>query len=206
VLDVHGQVVRQASQLYRLSGPVRQMDQAQRGAILFFRQPELAPGSYTLEVAIHDGLARRSGVHRSSFVVPETAASLQVSSLAVVERVERLRPEDRPRDNPLYAANLLVYPNLGEPIRKARDKTLAFYVVVIPGPGVAPQATLEVFRDGQAVGQSPTTFGAADESGRIAHLAQLSVERLSPGSYTLRLTVTQGNSREVRDTIFRLID
>jgi hypothetical protein len=85
--------VRANSQPYHLSGPVQQVDQARHGEILFFRQPPLGPSTYTLEVAVHDALAARSGVHRSSFVVPDsTPHDLQVSNLVLVERAERVNP------------------------------------------------------------------------------------------------------------------
>ncbi len=206
IVGAGGEVVRKASQQYRLSGPAAQMEQAQRGEVLFFRQPALPPGSYTLEVAVHDALAIRSGVHRSTFVVPETTPLLQVSSLVVVQRIERVKPEERDKDNPLYAGDLLLYPNLGEPIHASRDKDLTFYLVVKPGTGAVPQAALEVLRGGEAVAQSPTTLPAAGASGRITHIAQISVERLPPGRYTLRLTVTQAERREVRDAMFQVMN
>jgi hypothetical protein len=106
----------------------------------------------------------------------------------------------------LYAGEALVYPNLGEPIRTSRDTALTFYVVVMPGPGALPQAMLEILRDGQVVAQGPTTLPTADASGRIEHVAQLPVGTLSSGRYTLRLTVSQGERREVREVAFELVD
>jgi hypothetical protein len=81
IVDARGTTVRKSSQPYRLAGLVRQMEQAKRGQILFFRQPQLAPGAYTLEAAVHDALSGRTGVRRAGFVVPEgSAKTLQVSS------------------------------------------------------------------------------------------------------------------------------
>jgi hypothetical protein len=207
VIDARGEVLRQASQPYRLAGPIQQIDQARRGEVLFFRQPAFGPGSYTLEVAVHDALATRSGVYRAAFVVPETTPqSLQVSSLVLVQRTERTNPEERQTDNPLYSGELLVYPNLGQAIRKSGEKAITCYAVVIPGSGAAPQATLEILREGHTVATAPLALPAAKTSGRIEHLAQLSIDTLSSGRYTLRLTVTQGVRREVRDAAFELID
>ena len=206
IVGAGGEVVRKASQQYRLNGPVTQMEQAQRGEVLFFRQPALPPGSYTLEVAVHDALAIRSSVRRSTFVVPEITPSLQVSSLVVVQRTERVKPEERDKNNPLYAGDVLVYPNLGEPIRASRERSLTYYVLVAPGSGPPPQATLEVLHDGLVVSQSPAALSAAGASGRMAQLAQISIEGVASGRYTLRVTVTQGDRREVRDASFQLID
>lgn len=207
IVDGQGEVIRKASQLYRLSVPAQQLDAAKRGEVLFFRQPALGPGSYTLEVAVHDAFATRAGVIRSTFVVPEAAPqSLQVSSLVLVGRAEQVRTEERPQDNPLFVGEVLIYPNLGEPIRKSRDKALTFFIAVTAGSGAVPHATVEIIREGQTLAQAPSTLPDADASGRIQHIAQVSVETLSPGRYTLRLTVSQGERREVREAAFALID
>ena len=207
VVDARGEVIRKASQPYRLSVPAQQLEAAKRGDVLFFRQPELAPGSYTLEVAVHDTFATRSAVRRTAFTVPATAPqSLQVSSLVLVRRAEQVRAEERPKDNPLFVGDVLIYPNLGEPIQKSREKALTFFVAVTAGSGAALQAAVEILRDGQTLARAPSALPAAGPSGRIEHIAQVSIDALSPGRYTLRLTVSQHEQREVREALFTLID
>lgn len=206
IVDAGGRVRRKASQPYRLSGPVTQIDQARKGEILFFRQPSVPPGHYTLEVALHDALAARASVQRTSFVVPESApSSLQVSSLVIVQRAERIKPEEQSKGNPLSAGDVLLYPNLGEAVQKARQKTLALYAMIVPTAGDAPAASLEVFRDGVTIARTPVPLGALDASGRIRCLTQFSLEPLSRGNYTLRLTVTQGQIRETRETALQIV-
>jgi hypothetical protein len=194
IVDSAGAVVRKSSQPYRLSGPLSQTDQAQRGEILFFRQPALGPGRYTLEVAVHDALAMRSGVRRSPFVVPEsTVSSLQVSTLVLVARGERGTPGESVKNNPLSVGDVLIYPNLGEPINTSKVKAVTFFVVVTAGSSAAPQAMVEILRDGQAVAHGPTVLASADATGEIRHLAQASVDTLDPGRYTLRLTIVRAS-------------
>ncbi|MDP9324281.1 MAG: VWA domain-containing protein [Acidobacteriota bacterium] len=207
IVDSKGEVIRKSSQPYRLSGPLQQIEQAQRGDVLFFRQPALPAGTYTVEVAVHDALATRSGVRRETFIVPEAVPqSLQVSSLVLVARGERVQPDQRAQDNPLYVGDILIYPNLGEPIRKSREKALTFLVVVRPDTGSAPQATVEILRDGQVLAQAPSVLPGADASGRIQHIGQVSIDALSPGRYSLRLTTTQGTRSVVRVAVFELMD
>jgi VWFA-related protein len=206
IVDARGEVIRKSSQPYHLSGPVQQMDQMQRGDILFFRQPMLNPGSYTLEVAVHDALAGRSGVHRTAFVVPDrTPEALQVSSVVMVQRREQVRAEERQKDNPLYLGKSLIYPNVGSPVHKS-NKTLAFFVLVTAGSGAAPSATLEILRGGQTLSRAPCALPAPGSSGQIEYLEQVSIETLSPGNYTLRLTVSQGERREVREAVFEIVN
>lgn len=201
-----GEVARKGSQPYRLTGALEQLDAARRGQVLFFRQPTLDAGAYTLEVAIHDALADRAGVFRAPMVVPASApGSLQVSSLVVVERAERVGPDDVQKDNPLHVNGVLVYPNIGEPIRKSRG-TLPFYIVITPGSGAAPAASLEILREGATVAALPVTLSAPDPAGRIAHIASLPTATLPVGRYVIRVIVTQADRREVREAVFELID
>jgi hypothetical protein len=203
ILDSRGLAVRKSSQPYRLTGPWQQMDQAQRGDVLFFRQPSMEPGSYTLEVAVHDALADKTGVQRTTFTVPSVAdRALNVGDLVVVHHAERVPANERQSNNPLYFGEVVIYPNMGEALVKARDKALTFYVVVAPGVLVTPSATLEVLRGAEVVARSPVALPQPDTSGRIAHVAQVPLDALPPGRYTLRLTVTHGNQKEVRETAF----
>jgi VWFA-related protein len=207
IVDAGGEVIRQSSQPYRLSGPMGQIDQAQQGAVLFFRQPTLEPGAYSLEVAVHDALASRSGVRRMTFIVPEVARQfVQVSSLVLVARAERVPPEERSQSNPLYVRDMLIYPNLGESIRKSRDDAVTFFVEVKTPSVSSPTAIMEVLRDGSRLSQAPVSLPDADESGRIRYIAKVPVDALPPGRYALRLTVTQGERREVRQAAFELIE
>jgi hypothetical protein len=63
---------------------------------------------------------------------------------------------------------------------------------------------VETLRDGQAIAQAPIVLADADSSGRIQHIAQASVDTLDPGRYTLRVTIRQGERREIRDALFEL--
>ena len=203
ILDSRGLAVRKSSQPYRLTGPLKQMDQAQRGDVLFFRQPSMEPGSYTLEVAVHDALAGKTGVQRMTFTVPAGGAdALRVGDLVVVHHTERVAPAERQANNPLYFGDVVIYPNMGEPLAKSRDKAVTFYVVLAPGALVTPGTTLEILRGEEVVSRSPVALPKPDTSGRIAHVAQVPLDALPPGRYTLRLIVTQGNQKEVRETAF----
>jgi VWFA-related protein len=203
ILDSRGLAVRKSSQPYRLTGPLKQMDQAQRGNVLFFRQPSMEPGRYTLEVAVHDALAGKTGVQRTTFTVPAGGAdALRLGDLIIVHHAERVPPAERQANNPLYFDDVVIYPNMGQPLAKSRDKAVTFYVVVAPGVLVTPRATLEMLRGEEVVSRSPVALPKPDTGGRIAHVAQVPLDALPPGRYTLRLTVTQGNQKEVRETPF----
>ena len=72
------------------------------------------------------------------------------------------------------------------------------------GSGAARQATVEILRDGQAVAHGPTVLAGGDASGEIRHIAQAAIDTRDPGRYTLQLTISQGERREIRDAGFEL--
>ncbi len=89
VKHASGEIVRKGSQPYRLTGPAADRDRTQKGEVLFYRQPELPPGRYTVEGVVHDALASRAGVARLPLEVPADTG-VRVSSLVIVSRTERL--------------------------------------------------------------------------------------------------------------------
>ena len=207
IRNASGDVVRKASQPYRMSGPAAQLEASKRGDVLFFRQPDLPPGTYTLESAVHDALDQKAGASTSSFVVPAvTPGALVASSLLIVRRTEKIPAAERSADNPLYFGDLLLYPNIGEPLRKAADKTLAFFLTVDPAPGAPPTAALEILQKGQSLAQLPMELTKPDASGRIAHAGQLPLASFPAGQYVLRVTVSQGAQKEARDATFTVVE
>jgi VWFA-related protein len=205
IVDAQGRVVQKLSQPYRIAGPEQQMDDARRGNILFFRQPMLGPGTYTLEAALHDVFASKMSVRRSTFVVPNEPDGLQVSSLVLVRQSERVPPQERAADNPLYVGDVLLYPRLGEPIRASQHLALTLFVAVSSAAGTAPTASLELVRGTEKVAQGPMTLSAPDASGKIRHVAQVPIDALAPGGYTLRLIVDDGQRQVTRTAEFELI-
>ena len=124
----------------------------------------------------------------------------------IVHRTERVPATERRGDNPLYFGDLLLYPNLGEPLGKAKDKTLSFYLIVDPASGGVASATLEIMQGTQSLAQLPMELPKPDTSGRISHVAQLPLASFPPGSYVLRITLTQGGQKEVRDAPFTVVE
>lgn len=202
-----GDIVRKASQPYQIDGPLGELEKMQRGEVIFFRKPTLPAGSYTLEAVAHDAVGHKDGVASRTVNVPDVKpGQLAVSSLLIVRRTERVPPGEKNSDNPLYVGDLLLYPNLGEPLRKSTDKTLSFYLSVQPGAGLAPGATLELLHNGKPLAQAPLQLAAAGADGRIQHTAQLPLANFPPGEYGLRISVTQGSAKEVRDASFTVIE
>jgi hypothetical protein len=174
--------------------------------VLFFRQPTLPPGSYTLEYVVHDALSERAGAGLAPVSVPDKhAGQPQVSSLMIVSRTERVPAAERDATNPLYYGDVLLYPSLGEPISKRQTSALTFAFNLIPG-GAPARASLTLLQGQRALGETPLSLGAPDVQGRIWHVSQLPIANLAPGEYVLGLTVAAGDRIETRHATFRVVE
>lgn len=205
VRDAQGQVVHKASEEYALSGPAAIIEQSRAGELLFYRQPQLAPGLYTLEAIVRDSRSGKASVRVSSLEVPRvTETALRVGTPFIVQRAQAVPAGEAEAGNPLYFGDVLLYPNLGQPLSKVTDKELAFGFTAYDGHDGPVEATLELVRSGQPVATVPLALGGADKEGRINQISKLPLEPLAPGAYELRVTVKTGNQRVTRGVPFAI--
>ena len=206
-LDPQNQVVRKVSQHYEVKGPLADIERAKQGTVIFYREPELPPGVYTMETVVHDAPSGKSSVRLGTVEVPKTdAAQLRMSSLILVKRGEKVPASDRRSGNPLLVNDVILYPNLGEPVSKA-TKEVGFYVAAYPASGgAAPEASIELLLDGKLIAQLPIPLAAVDASGRIQQTGRLPLAQLTPGTYDLRAVVKQGAEQVFRSTMLRITE
>ena len=131
IRDGQGREVQRLGQQYLLGGDTKDLDAAKRGEILFYREPDLAPGVYTMESIVFDIVAQQGSVRVATLTVPGPApTALGMSSLVLVSRIEDLGEAFTPSSPvvaPLYVGRTLIYPNLGEPIARSASSELPFY-------------------------------------------------------------------------------
>jgi hypothetical protein len=206
-LDERNQVVRKVSQHYEVQGPLANLERAKQGEILFYREPELQPGVYTMEAIVHDNPTGQASVRFATVEVPRIEPSrVRASSLILTRRAERIDAKDRRTDNPLLVNDILVYPNLGEAVSR-KSKEVGFFVTVYPAAGgPAPQATLQLLGNGKPLAEQPLPLAAADAQGRIQQTGRLPIDQLAPGTYDLRVVVQQGSTRLSRSTLLRIVE
>jgi VWFA-related protein len=207
-----GDLVEKVSQQYHLTGKIAEIEAAKHGEILFYRQPVLAPGVYTVETAVTDTVGGRASAKVSTLEIPKpTEDRLRVSSLLVIKRAERVTGPDRHPDNPLYVGDLLLYPNGGEPLSRGRDRDLSFYYIVYRQAAAGkttetaaktPETTVELRRNGRTLARLPVTLGPADAHGRIQQMSRFPLETLTDGTYELCLFVHDGHRTIERSTFF----
>ena len=206
-LDKDNQVARKVSQHYEVKGPIGEIDRAKQGEVLFYREPELAPGVYTMETVVFDAPSNKSSVRFSTVEVPRTdIAKLRMSSLVLVKRGEKVGPKDKRAENPLMVNDTVLYPNLGEPVSKA-SKEVAFFFTAYPAQGgPAPESAIELMLNGKMIAQVPMALAAADAMGRIQQVGRLPLDQLAPDTYELRAVVKQGNDQVFRSTMLRVVE
>jgi hypothetical protein len=198
VRDASRRVVAKMSQRYALSGAGDDPDAARR--VLFYRETHLSPGSYELEAIAYDARSGAAGATTSSLeVLPATLDHLRASSLMVVGSAEKLGAGESAAPKPLRYGGVLLYPNLGQAVRREADGALTFFVTAWPAAErPAVDARLEVVHDGRIVSATRSTSLRPDAEGRIQLASSVPLERLAPGAYELRLTLTDGKDEQVR--------
>ncbi len=205
--DQAGQVVQKLSQQYVLSGDEKDVEAAKKGEILFYREPRLAPGLYELEAIVYDIVAGKASARVSTLTVPDAERSgLQMSSLVIVARTETVAAADSSIDAPLYFGNVLMYPNMGDPVSQSGDGEVAFYFSLYPETGhQVTEAKVELLRNGRQIAAAPLQMGTpapSAPSDRVQHVGRLPLASLTPGIYELRVLVTDGRTRQERSTYF----
>jgi VWFA-related protein len=205
-LDQQDHVARKVSQHYEIKGPLSALDRAGQGEVIFYREPELAPGVYTMETVVYDAPSGKSSVRLSTVEVPkEQPDALRMSSLVLVKRAEKVLEKDRRTDNPLLVNDAVLYPNLGDPVSRTA-KEVGFYFAVYPAKGSAAASVIELLQDGKAIAQIPMNLGAANASGRIQQAGRLPIDQLPSGTYELRAIVKQADTQVFRSTMLRIVD
>ena len=207
VKDQSGQIVQKLSQHYPLSGPIEKLQAAKKGDVLFYREVQLAPGRYTVEFIAYDGPLRKADVRTTSLEVPHVdEAKLRLSSVVVLSRAERITADEQKKDQPFYFGELVVYPNLGEPILKSATKQLAYFLTAWPVKGSVDPLKLvaEVVQNKRSIAQTSAQLPAADDQGRIKYAGALPLDGFQPGSYELKVTVTDNKTSVSRSTQFKI--
>ena len=208
--DSQGKDVHKLSQQYILSGDVKDMEAAKRGTILFYREPLLAPGVYTVESIAFDALAGNGSARISTLTVPAAESqTLGLSSVVFVDHVEQmggapLGSHRAPGPVPRRA-------DAGVPEhRRCRDEDddegPAVLLHDLPRRASGPlTATAQLLRNGGVVAEAPLEIAASTEP-RIQQLARLPVSGLAPGTYQLRIIVVSGPQRVAESAYFTLQD
>jgi VWFA-related protein len=207
VRDESQQIVQKLSQHYALAGAPNQPATQAKESVLFYREAQLPPGKYQVEVIAYDAASREVSVNNTPLEIAGTDETKpRLSSVAVLKTAERLTPEEQKRNQPFQFGELLLYPNLGEKIDRQRTKELAYFFTAWPAKGAAKpmNLTLEILQNNRPIGKSSGQLPAPDANGQIKYASSFSLEKFPAGVFELRVTVSDGQNNVSRSTTFNV--
>ncbi len=196
--------VRKLSSQYLLSGALDQIEAAKRGNIFFYRETDLQPGQYVVDSIAYDAINKQSSVSHHTVVVPDSdQTKLRLSNLVVVTKAQKEAAADSQK-NPFRVGELMLVPNLGQPLHKAGSKGLSIFVTIYPARNstAAPKMTIELYMGGSPAGQLPITLPAPDQTGRIQYTGTIPIDAFPLGEYELKATVTDGVTKAMSSERF----
>src|SRR5215213_6315452 len=202
VRDEAEQVVQKLSQHYGLTGALQDAEAARKGDVLFYREVQLPPGKYQVQLIAYDAATSEVKVSTTRLEISSIDETKpRLSSVAVLKRADRLTPEEQKRDQPLGFGELLVYPNLGERIAA---KQLAYFFTAWPAKGSAKplKMTLEILQNNRQVGKTSGELPPADERGQIKYAGSFAIDKFAAGEYELSVTISDGRISVTRLTSF----
>jgi VWFA-related protein len=208
IKDDAQRVVRKLSKQYLLTGPLAKLAITRTGNFLFYGEANLDPGHYTMAAVIYDALTGQSSISTGTVVVPAAdQAALRLSSIVFIKKAEqRSEATGQLAWRTFQFGEVLVYPNLSEPVSKAANKQLTFFVTIYTPKGdlSAPRLKLEIERNGRSVGQLSYNLDAPDQTGRIQYASAISLDKFQPGDYEVKLAVQAGSHTATRSEHVRV--
>jgi hypothetical protein len=208
ISSADGQQVQKVSQEYVFSGDARDVEGVKRGELIFYREVDLAPGVYTMETIVFDAAAGVGSARVATLTVPASSSeALGMSSLVLVRRVEDVGDTVSAASvttAPLYVGRLLLYPNLGEPFRRADTSELPFFFTLY-GDLREVHAGAQLYRNGQIVAEAPVPL-AAGKGPSYRHQGRIAVNHLPAGTYQLVITAGGAGGNVTRSAFFTLRD
>ena len=205
--DESGRGLAKMSSQYRLSGPADKVEDAKKERILFYREANLPPGRYTLETIAYDAPTGHASVRSVTVEVPASEDSkIRLSDVMFLKRAEQVTATEDNKSNPFRVANMLVHPNLGEPIQRSLKQVPFFFTVYVPSGATKPKLTIELLSGGKSLAQMPGELPEVDASGRSQFVSALPVDKIPPGAYELKITVSGETASLSRSRSFTIVD
>jgi len=206
IKDDSQRVVKKLSNQNVIRGPLDKLEKTKKAGMLFYREANLPPGHYTIAAVVYDNLTHQSSMNTGTVTVPPADQSaLRLSSIVIVKKTGHPTPGQQSLRT-FQFDDMLVFPNLGEPVSKANGNELTLFVTVYTAKGdnTAPKLSLEIARAGRAIGHLSYNLHAPDQSGRIQYASVISLDKFQPGDYEVKLAVRAGANTAARTEHIRV--
>ena len=148
-----------------------------------------------MEAIVFDAVSKRASVRFSTVEQPKVDENtLRVSNLVLVGSASEWLESNRPADNPFLVGDLLLYPNIGDAAAKARGQGAGVLLHGVPGQGSQADGAPGADAERRGAAKPPLPLDEADAPAGSSRSAACPPTALSPGTYDLRLVVTQGST------------
>jgi VWFA-related protein len=153
------------------------------------------PGVYTLETAVMDRVANKTGAQRTTFTIDSPSKGAALSDVAPVLSVEPAE-EDTGTFDPMRYRGGHVVPNLATELPKdTRSLSLFFLLHPIAGSQTQPALRMQVIRNSQPIIDMPMELEKVSGSGAaIPYLATIHGHVFPPGPYQVKVFLSQDGS------------
>jgi VWFA-related protein len=195
-----GSIIHRLSQQYELGYSQEPTEIMRKRGFSFYRRVPLESGDYFLEAVVRDRRTDNASVRKTEFhVAPANQQELALSSVALGRESVPAAENDTSEnpfhlDDPLRVAETGVRPNLSAVYSKSSDKEILVYFVARARIASSQiQCTFEFFRDGMPDLKLEQAFAAIDAEGKVQCLKRIGLDQLKPGSYELRLNVSNAS-------------
>jgi hypothetical protein len=206
IKDSSQRVVKKISNQELVKGPLDKLAKAKTQGMLLYRETTLEPGQYTFAAVVYDNLNRLSSTNTGTVTVPKADQSaLRLSSIVVIKKTGHPTPGQEALKT-FQFDDLLVFPNLGEPVSKAAGNKLSLFVTVYTAKGdsTPPKLNLVIMSAGRSVGHLSYDLHAPDKTGRIQYASVINLEKFQPGEYELKIAVQAGSRMATRTERVRI--
>jgi VWFA-related protein len=204
VKDEKGTLVARMSHDAPLEGPLAEIEAARARTTVVKRTLRLPPGRYVLETAVQDRESGKVGARRTAFEIPAPGPALSLGSVAIVRADDAGGAPPAP-DDPLRAGALRATPLLGRSFPEGTP-SVSLLLSLYAGPSAtAPEADLEIRRDGQPIARTPLPLPSPDSAGRITYVGSIPTGALPAGRYEAWVRGHLGDAEATEVTGFTIV-
>lgn len=165
----------------------------------------IPPGRYTLESAVLDWEAGKTGAQRANFTVPERAKGIGISSLTAVRSYS---PNAKGLDpaEPFQFQGGSITPTLNSSVPKAEGSAIRIFFVIYPDKDAPskPGVDVEFLQNGKSLTKVPMELPPADAQGRIPYVMTIPATTIPAGLYEVRAVAKQGEATATASTEVRV--
>jgi VWFA-related protein len=200
-----GKIVSKLSQKYELQGSTTALSSLKKENILFYRELQLTPGEYSLEVAAYDEISKKASISHALLKVPDIQSGIEISSVVIINRAEQLNAQALRPNSPFQYNNALLYPNMGESLHKATSKHVSFFVTLYADREISSSVLyIELLTGGSLIARIQSDPLTYDNNGQLQFINAIPIETLPPAQYELRISTQNGSETISESSFFRI--